>query len=199
MPRRPDLDAAIEHLRRYSAGQPWANHRPGHLATMLGPIPDDYGLDLEQLFHEVQQSGHVSSLVAYLDESFFAAEHGDDRANVIDDYLRRRGWQETPRAREYLQGIRTTAPTLWEVQDVGPGEWIDVRDRLRETPTRRIVEHTASQTLRRWDCFVARVVEPRGETMLTAGVLSLTRDTADNIEQVVRKAAHKGDRALKAA
>jgi hypothetical protein len=194
MPRRPDIDAAVEHLGRYAGREDWAAYRREHLATMLGPIPAEFDLDLERLFEEVGRLGHGSSMVGFLDESFLAAEHGPDRASVIDDYLRRRGWQETPRAREYLQGIRSTPPALYEVWDVAFGEWIEVRDRLRDEPPRRIVEHSGSQTLQRWDCFVARVVHPRDELMLTGGVLSLTRRTADDIEKLLKRAGRRGQK-----
>ena len=192
MPRHPDIDAAVEHIGRYAGRDEWATHRREHLAAMLGRIPEDFGLDLEGLFEEVRRLGHVSSMAGFLDESFLAAEHGPDRANVTDDYLRRRGWQETPRAREYLQGIRSTPPTLYEVWDVAYGEWIEVRDRLRDEPPRRIVEHSGSQSLQRWDCFIARVVHPRDELMLTGGVLSLTRSAADDIEKLLKRAAGRG-------
>jgi hypothetical protein len=189
MPRRPDIDAAVEHLGRHAGRDEWAAHRREHLATMLGPIPEEFGLDLEGLFEEVRRLGHLSSMVGFIDESFLAAEHGPDRANVTDDYLRRRGWQETPRAREYLQGIRSTPPALYEVCNVAYGEWIEVRDRLRDEPPRRIIEHSGSQSLQRWDCLIARVVHPRDELMLTGGVLSLTRSTADDIEKRLKRAA----------
>jgi len=196
MPRRPDIDAAVEHLGRHAGRDEWAAHRRAHLATMLGKVPEDFGLDLEGLFEEVRRLGHLSSMVGFIDESFLAAEHGPDRANVTDDYLRRRGWQETPRAREYLQGIRSTRPALYEVCNVAFGEWIEVRDRLRDEPPRRIVEHSGSQMLQRWDCFIARVVHPRDELMLTGGVLSLTRRTADDIEKLLRRAAGRGKKEL---
>jgi hypothetical protein len=187
MPRRPDIDLAVEHLGRYAGREEWAAHRREHLAAMLGSIPQESGLDLEGLFEEVRRLGHLSSMVGFIDESFLAAEHGPDRANVTDDYLRRRGWQETPRAREYLQGIRTTPPALYEVWDVAFGEWIEVRDRMRDGPPLRVVEHSGSQMLQRWDCFIARVVHPRDELMLTGGVLSLTRSTADDIEKRLKR------------
>jgi len=192
MPRRPDLDAAVDHLSSYTSREPWPARRREHLATMLGRIPALYGLDFESLFEEIHQIGHLSSMVGFVEEAFLSAEHGEERVNPIDDYLRRRGWQETPRAREYLLGIQSTPPSLYEVQDIGWGEWIEVRDRLRGGPTQRIGEHSASQTLQRWDCLVGRVVQPRGELMLTGGVLSLTLDTADRIEDLYRRVTKAG-------
>lgn len=160
--------------------------RHGHLVTLLKPVLDEYGLDVEGVFHEVHRLGHLASMSGFLDESFLSGQHGADRLNPVDDYLRRRGWQETPRAREYLQGIRDTRPTLFEVQDVAFGEWVDVRDRLAGGPVRRVGECSASQTLQRWDCLVGRVVAPRGEPMFTGGVLSLTREMATKVEEQYR-------------
>ena len=36
MPRRPDIDAAIEHIGRYAGRDEWTARRREHLATMLG-------------------------------------------------------------------------------------------------------------------------------------------------------------------
>lgn len=192
MPAHPDIDNACGHLASYARRDPWPALRHEHLVRLLGPIPDAYGLDADAIFQEVHRLGHIGSMIGFLDESFLSGEHGPECLNPIDDYLRRRGWQETPRAREYLQGLRRTPPTLFEVQDVGYGEWVEVRDRLVEGPTQRVIEHSASQTLQRWDCLVARVVMPRGECMFTGGVLSLTRDIAAQIESLYQRVIKAG-------
>lgn len=189
MPSRPDIDAVCEHIASYTRRDPWPSFRRAHLDTFLGAIPEAYGLEAGQVLEEVGRLGHFASLFGFLDESFLSGAHGPERINPIDDYLRRRGWQETPRAREYLQGIRSTPPTLFEVQDVAFGEWVEVRDRLTGGPVQRVGEQSASQTLQRWDCFVARVVMPRGERMFTGGLLSLSRETAARIEAANADAA----------
>ena len=196
MPRRPDLDSVAQHITSYIARDEWLEHRRAHLDALLGPIPSHFGLDPAGVLEEVHELGHASSLVGFVDESFLASRHGPERLNPVDDYLRRRGWQETPRAREYLQGIRDTPPSLYEVQDVGWGEWVDLRDRLRDGPPVRVVEHSASQTLQRWDCLVARIVHPRDELMLTGGVLSAPRPVADEIESMFRKVEKRAKRGL---
>jgi len=199
MPARPDIDAACDHIASYTRREPWPSFRRKHLTKLLEPIPEAYDLDVEDIFEEVNQLGHFASMIGFLEESFLADEHGPERLNPIDDYLRRRGWQETPRAREYLQGIRKTPPTLFEVQDVAFGEWVDVRDLLDGTPTQRVGEHSASQSLQRWDCLVARVVAPRGEPMFTGGVLSRTRDTAAQSEDLYRRVVAAGRRSAASA
>lgn len=199
MPVRPDIDAIGGHVASYARREPWPSLRREHLARLLGPILGAYGMDAEGVFDEVHRLGHLAAMSAFLDESFLSSEHGPERLNPVDDYLRRRGWQETPRAREYLQGIRNTPPTLFEAQDVAFGEWVEVRDRLAGGPALRVGEHSASQTLQRWDCIVARVVMPRGERMFTGGVLSLTRETAAQIEDLYRRVAEAGRKSVATA
>lgn len=192
MASRPDLDAVVSHITTYARREPWPSLRRGHLVALLKPVLDEYGLEVEAGFHEVHRLGHLASMSGFLDESFLSGQHGADRLNLIDEYLRRRGWQETLRARDYLQGIRDTPPSLFEIQNVAFGEWVDVRDRLAGGPVQRVGEHSASQTLQRWDCLVGRVVAPRGERMFTGGVLSLTRDMAKKIEEQYRLSGGAG-------
>jgi hypothetical protein len=199
MAGRPDIDAICGHIATYCRREPWPSFRREHLVKLLGSIPEAYDLAVDGIFDEVQRLGHLASMIGFLDESFLSGEHGPERMNPIDDYLRRRGWQETPRARAYLQGIRDTPPALYEVQDVASGDWVEVRDRLSGGPIQRVGEHSASQTLQRWDCLVARIVMPHGERMFTGGVLSLTRDTAARIEELYRRVVKAGRKSVATA
>ncbi len=196
--RRPDIAQAIGHVQKYSAREPWLAHRRAHLERMLGRIPERYALELDALFEEIVELGHASTLHAFLEETFLASEFGPGNVNVIDDYLRRRGWQETPRAREYLQGMRSHAMSLHEVHDVAPGEWIELKDLYRGGPPRRIAEASASLGLQRWDRLVARIVIARGEEMLTGAALPLTRESAEVLEGILGRCRDKGRRAAEA-
>ena len=198
MPRRPDIAQAVERLGKYAAREPWVAHRRAHLERMLGRVLERYGLELPEAYEEIAELGHAGTLFGFLDESALAAEFGPDKANVIDDYLKRRGWQETPRAREYLQGIRSTAASLYEVHAVAPGDWVELRDLYGLGPPQRIAEESGSRSLQRWDRLVARVVAPRGEAMLTGGVLPFTRESAEALEGILARSRDKGRRAAEA-
>ncbi|MFZ2509112.1 MAG: hypothetical protein WAW79_11650 [Steroidobacteraceae bacterium] len=179
MARHPDIAEAVERLNRYADGDDWRGHRRTHVERMLGPVPACYGLEIETCCQEIAEFGHAGTLFGFLHESFLAAEFGPDRVNLIDEFLRRRGWQQTPRAREYLQGIRATPASLYEVHNVAPGQWIELRDLYREGPPRRIAEESGSRSAQRWDRLVARVVTAGGDEMLTGGVLPLARESAE--------------------
>ena len=184
----------MEHLGRFVAHDDWKALRRTHLSILLEPVLLERGWPLEELVARVAQGNHLEPMMAYVDEAYFSLDLGPDGASAIDAYLRRRGWQETPRAREYLQAIRTSSPALYEVQAVAPGAWIDVRDRCADDPQSvRVDEQSGSRSLHRYDCFVGRVVQARGETMLTAGVLSLTRHAADRVDAALRRNESHGD------
>jgi hypothetical protein len=193
---RPDIAQAVERISQYALHDDWSEHRRAHAEAMLGDVLDDYGLDLQDCLEEVDALGLAGRLVDFLNESFLAARFGKQRANVIDAYLKQRGWQETPRAREYLQAMRDTPVSLYEVQDLLPGEWIDLKDVVRGGALRRVNEKLGSQDLKRWDRLAARVVVAKDETMLTGGVLALTHDTGAALEAFLgrrRKNARIGD------
>jgi hypothetical protein len=195
MPRRPDIAETVERLNRYAEGDDWRGHRRAHVERMLGPVPARYGLEVETCCSEIAELGHAGTLFGFLHESFLAAEFGPDRVNVIDGFLKRRGWQQTPRAREYLQGIRATPVSLYEVHDVTPGQWIELRDLHRDGPPRRIAEESGSRSAQRWDRLVARIVTAGGEDMLTGGVLPLDRESAEALAGILTRARDKGHHA----
>ena len=136
MPRRLDVAQSIERIGKYAGSDDWRERRHAYVESMLGRLLKHYDLDLQACFDEVAGLGHAETLIGFLHESFLAAEFGPEKANVIDEFLARRGWQQTPRAREYLQGIRTTSASLYEVHDVAPGAWVELSDLHRGGPPR---------------------------------------------------------------
>ncbi len=197
MARRPDIISAVQRLGRYVARDEWLTPREAYVLLLVEPILDEYGLTLPKLTEELAAADALGAMLTFIDESFFGLNAGPNGSNAVDDYLRRRGWQESPRAREYLQQLRSSVPSLYEVQDVSPGEWIDLRDRLHaDAPIEHVAESSGSQALQRYDCFIARLVQPHDEIMLTGGVLALTREMADRIEDAVRRNDKDGDDTL---
>ena len=195
MPRRPDIAETVKRLNGYAESDNWRAHRRAHVERMLGGVPARYGLEIETCCSEIAELGHAGTLFGFLHESFLASEFGPDRVNLIDEFLKRRGWQQTPRARKYLQGIRATPASLYEVHDVAPGQWIELRDLHREGPPRRILEESGSRSAQRWDRLVARVVTAGSEDMLAGGVLPLARESAEALESILTRARDKGRRA----
>ncbi len=105
----------------------------------------------------------------------------DNLTTVIDDYLARRGYRESATAKHYLEALRDTPVSVFEVTDVNPGRNITVRDLLMGGEPVVVNEKSGSKGLKIWDCVAARLVEVNGRPMFTGSLLPLTRGMANDV------------------
>src|SRR3546814_343972 len=117
--------------------------------------------------------------------------------NIVDDYIRRRGWNESGPTRIYLRALRSSVMSLHEVSEVEPGSGFLVRDLIRGGEPLRVSERSASQTLKQWDRIGARVVQVGGKHLLSGGVLSFTMEAAEALVADLRRS--KGKRSPRTA
>ena len=192
MALNPDIAAAIEHVEKFLDQGDWRARLAVHRGALLEPVLAEAQIDIPELFTTLEQDGLLTSFAAYVDEAFLSARLRPDDANALDAYLKRRGWQESPRARAYLEGVRDATPAVWEVRSTEPGAWVEVCDRLGDGSVVRLVERSASTMLQRYDRIVARVVRIRDIHMLTGGVLMLTHDVAESLEAKLRRMLKSG-------
>ncbi|MCE3519914.1 hypothetical protein LXJ58_34745, partial [Escherichia coli] len=117
--------------------------------------------------------------------------------NIVDDYIRRRGWNESGPTKIYLRALRSSVMSLHEVSEVEPGSGFLVRDLIRGGEPLRVSERSASQTLKQWDRIGARVVQVGGKHLLSGGVLSFTMEAAEALVADLRRS--KGKRSPRTA
>ena len=101
----------------------------------------------------------------------FLSRDLDDGRNIVDDYLKRRGWKESPSNRAYMAALRSSVMSLYEVSDIVPGESFLARDLVRGGDAVRVSERSATKSLRQWDRIAARVIDVRGKTVHAARTL----------------------------
>ena len=103
-----------------------------------------------------------------------------DGRNLVEDYLKRRGWNEAGPNKLYMRALRSSVMSLYEVSEVEPNSGFLVRDLIRGGEPVRVSERSASRTLKQWDKIGARVVVTvGGKQLLSGGVLSFTMEAAD--------------------
>jgi hypothetical protein len=105
----------------------------------------------------------------------------EDGGNLAGDYLKRRGWKETVINRAYIEALRGSVMSLYEVSDVRRGESFLARDLVRGGEPVRVIERTATRTLVSWDVIATRIVTVRGKVQLTSVVLDIGRELAGEI------------------
>lgn len=111
----------------------------------------------------------------------------EDGSNLASDYLKRRGWKETVINRAYIEAIRDSVVSLYEVSDVKPGESFLARDLVRGGEPIRVTERTATKTLVPWDIIATRIVTVRGVVQMTGAVLPVERGLADEMLALLRR------------
>ncbi len=88
-------------------------------------------------------------------EDFVSRRFPPDNRNVVDDYLKRRGWRESVPGRRYLQQLRDSVLSLYEVVEASPGRHCNLRDLVRGDEPVRVYEHLGTQGLVKWDRIAA--------------------------------------------
>jgi len=146
----------------------------------LAPVCDRIGINQEELGEDLAEQGYGGMLFGLMFEDFISRRLADDK-NIIDDYLKRRGWRESVPGRRYLQQLRDSVLSLYEVVDVAPGRHCDLRDLVRGGAMIRVHEHLGTRDMVRWDRIAARVLSMNGKTVFSGGILPYPREAAQKL------------------
>lgn len=176
--RIPGADKAIANLIAWSQREEWTHLSRQVLADHFDEIFEQFGITMDGIAQQLGEDA-IRMIMGCVLEDFFTARFDEDGANVIDDYLRRRGWKEKVAARRYLEALRDSKLSLHEVVDLVPGQEMTVKDLIRGGDPVTVKEKLGSETAARWDCIAARVVTVNGQSYFTGGMLLIGRPLAD--------------------
>ncbi len=192
---------AINNLVKWSARDDWAPYFEEVFAHHLDPVMDKFDVTSEDLAEILGDA--FDMLYGVILEDFFATRFGDDgELNVIDDYLKRRGWREKVPAKRYLAAIRDSVISLYEVVDIDSGKAMTVRDMIRGGGPVTVEEKMGSESAAPWDRIAARLVTVNNKPCFTGGMLllphkasgtflSVFNETAKDVRAGLRREAKK--------
>ena len=132
-------------------------------------------------FHEVADkigNQNASTMWGCIFEDFLAYDLDDD-SNVVDDYLRRRGWKESVANKRYMMALRFSVMSLYEVSDIVRDQSFLARDLLRGGEPVRISEKSATHSLKQWDRLAARVVRMGPRFEMAGGALAFSHELGE--------------------
>lgn len=166
------IDQAVAGIMKFMSRAPW-NERLHDLmmeyleqpARELECEPGDIPAMLE-----APGAGHM--LFGMVIEHLMIFDYEEPPRNLIDDFLKRRGWKVPTAGREYLRQLRDSTLRYYEMIDAEPDSHVVIRDLLSSGDPIRVHEKLGSRGLYRWDRLVARVLRRNKRFVFSGGFLS---------------------------
>ncbi|WP_252193007.1 hypothetical protein [Rhizobium sp. CSW-27] len=152
----------------------------------FGPALEAADMDFEDLA-DLLGDGLAMTLWGCAFEDFLTRDFEVEGGNIVDEYLRRRGWKESAQAKAYMAALRGSVMSLYEVSEIVPGTSLVARDLLRGGLPIAVSEGTATRSLKQWDRIAARIVPVMGKHVLAGGLLPFTPEATDALLDGLRQ------------
>ena len=172
---------------KWMARGPWPEHFQDVVDDHLHAYCDLHDLDTFDDIAAKIGEDWVSTLTDVAMMDFLSRETGD--GNVVDHYLKRRGWKERAVAKAYLKGVRDSVMSLYEVSDIRPGQSFMARDLILEGEPVPVDERSATKTLREREHLAMRIVDVKGRRIIAGGVLPYEPALAEKVIEAIHLCA----------
>lgn len=182
MPTSHDLKGLMKFLAR----DKWHSCFEEVFDDHFGPVLEAGDMEFDDLA-EMLGDDWAMTLWGCAFEDFLTQEFDVEGVNIVDDYLKRRGWKEGAQAKTYMKALRTSVLSLYEVRDIVPGKSLLARDLIRSGEPITVSEGTATQTLKQWDRIAARIVPVLGKNIFAGGLLPYTPQATDALFDGLRQ------------
>lgn len=176
---RKNVEQSIRNLLHYvSSHEKWYDAYQREFDFMLSHILEDLKIEQEDFVDVMQETPYWGIIFGYTFEAFATQRSDNTGLTLIDDYLRRHGRDETLSGRHYLHAMKNSQVRFWEVTDVVPTKYVDVRPYGTRQETVRVAEYYASQSLCRWDCVAARLINLNQTCLFSGAILPIPLEKA---------------------
>ena len=169
MPTAHDLKGLMKFLGR----DKWQDCFGEVLNDHIGAVLDAGDMEFEDIA-EILGEDWAMTLQGCAFEDFLTQDFDVDGGNIIDEYLKRRGWKENAQTKAYMKALRTSVMSLYELSEIMPGKSLMARDLIRGGEPIAVSEGTATKTLKQWDKLAARIVPVMGKNVFAGGLLLFT-------------------------
>ena len=181
------IDKAIANLMNYADGDAWGERQRQFFDDVFSDAADRLQIATEELVQQLESAGFMHMAFGYLFESFASCCWDNEAHSLIEEYIKRRGWRETPYAKRYLQALGASEVGLWEVISVKPGHFVEVQRLGESEKPLRVHERSGSENLKRWDCIATRVMSLDGTPGFGGSILSFSPEQAQAIPALLQR------------
>jgi len=183
-------------LMKWMERPEWSGEFRTVFAEHVGEVCEEAGVDVGDLGELLGDDAAVI-LFGCAFEDFLTRTDAEGERNIVADYLKRRGWKESVTNKRYMQALRDSEMSLYEVSEVVPGQSFLARDMVRDGKPVRVSEQTATKTLRQWDRLATRIVELNGRHVMSGGTLPFNHPLSEELLRELRSARHEMRDSLK--
>ncbi len=173
MGERNDISGLLSFIGRETI---WRDRMQDVVAEHLMPALEEFEIDQDELGEQLGEQW-TGVLWGCGFEDFLGQRYED--GNIVDLYLKRRGWKETALNREYFTALRDAPVSLYEVSEVQPGTSMVLRDLLSDAAPVTVREKSATRTLKQWDRIAVRVVPERDHHVISGALLPFRAEAVD--------------------
>src|SRR5258708_31192696 len=170
---------------KWATREPWRDRFEAVLEDHVLPACDETGLEPDEIVSTLGEDLFMSTVWACAFEDLLTRA-SDDGSNIVDDYLKRRGWKEIASVRAYMAALRDSVVSLYEVSDVVPDTSFRARDLVRGGEPILISERSATRTLKQWDRFAGRVLHVGQRTQISGAVLPYEHQASEDLIKSLR-------------
>jgi hypothetical protein len=175
----PSSDS-LSGLMKWLAKDPWRGAFLEVLDHHIGRALDEHNIsDFDELGGLIGPDWAMTLWGCAFED--FLTKDVEGAGNIVDDYLKRRGWKESARDKAYMAGLRGSMMSLYEVSDIQPGRSFLARDLIHGGDPVRVSERTATKTLKPWDRVAMRIVDVRGTMNVGGGLLSFEHEPSGRL------------------
>ncbi len=183
--KQREIDKAISHLMDWADRPEWDGTKggvfDGHLLEAAGRLDMDIA-DLSDMLVQVDLAG---TMLGFCFEDLASMRFPPDDRNLVEDFLRRRGWREGVRGQRYLRQLSESVLSLYEVVDLAPGSHCDLMDLLRGGKPVRVYEQAGTRGMAQWDRIAARVLPGDGKRIFSGAILPFSPEASQALLRII--------------
>lgn len=181
---------SLQGLMKWLTREEWRDRFAEVYDDHLLPACEQTGLDTDEIVSILGEGWFMTTVWGCAFEDLLTRDFDDGR-NIIDDYLKRRGWKESAAVRAYIAALRTSVMSLYEVTDILQDTSFRARDLVRGGESVLVSERSATRSLKQWDRIATRVLKVGTHTQISGAVLPFDRDASEALLKFLRNLAKR--------
>ena len=184
---------SLQGLMKWLTRDEWRARFAEAFDAHLLPACEQTGLDINEVVSTLGEDSFTRTVWGSAFEDFLTRDF-ENGSNIVDDYLKRRGWKESPSTRAYMAALRSSVPSLYEVSDIIKDTSFKARDLVQGGEPILIIERSATRSLDQWDRIATRVVQIKSQTHISGAILQYDYEASEKILALLRNATTRADK-----